>query len=462
MTAARYALVVVAAVAGLAPGARGDEGQAPAAGVSQAPAAGVSQAPAAGGDGLVWRSRGGELTVAPGGRLQVDAAFFPRQDPKSGPYVRRARLELRGWIGDTFTFVLGGDFAPAPPAGAEVAPSMLPAADDFLAYAPLGDALILQAGQFDVPFTLENRTSDAETDFIERAMTARTLGAPRNKDVGAMAHGLVADGRLYYAAGLFNGEGPGFRNVDNQADAIGRLVWTPLGAGDGPWRRLALGGSAWRGNHVLGPEAPVQATPGGVVFLHARWPLAAGAAGGALHEQGTIEAFAGELNVPLGPNAGLRGEVVWKKQNLVEGTLDAGGFSPAGAATLDGIAAYGEVWWWVMGDPAIHPPPGLELPWRPAAAPEALLLPDGLMVALRGEILKEDVNSQAATLGDPAIATTRVVSGTAGLNYWRGRFVRLSANYVLNHWSGTSETIQTLAAAGAWEHEFLLRFALSL
>ena len=81
---------------------------------------------------------------------------------------------------------------------------------------------------------------------------------------------------------------------------------------------------------------------------------------------------------------------------------------------------------------------------------------------LRGEILKEDLSSQVATLGNPAIATTRVVSGTAGINYWRGRFIRVSANYVLNQWSGTSETIQTLAAGGKLEHEILLRFALSL
>ncbi len=446
MTAARLALVVVAAAACFARPARGDE----------------RESPTLTGDGLIWRTPGGELTVAPGGRLQVDGAFFPRQTPKSGPYIRRARIELRGWVGDSFAFVLGGDFAPSPPPGAEIAPSMLPAADDFLAYAPLGEALILQAGQFDVPFTLENRTSDAETDFIERAMTARTLGAPRNKDTGAMAHGLVADGRLYYAAGVFNGEGPGFRNLDNQADAIGRVVWAPLGAGDGPWRRLTLGGSAWRGNHVLGPEAPVQATPGGVVFFHPSWLLGPGAPGGAVHEQGTVEAFAGELNVPLGPRAGVRGEVVWKKQHLTDGTVDAAGFSPVASATLDGIAAYGEVWFWVTGDPAIHATPGLELPRRPTGPPEPVLLPDGLMIAARGEILKEDLTSQAATLGDPAIATTRVVSGTAGLNYWRGRFVRVSANYVLNEWSGSSETIQSLAAAGRWEHEFLLRFALSL
>ncbi len=448
MTAVRLASVgLVAAVVCLGGRARADSGDA---------------APMLTPDGLVWRSHGGELTLSPGGRLQVDGAFFPRQSPKSGAYLRRARLELRGWVGDTFTFVLGGDFAPQPAAGAQVAPSALPAADDFVAYAPFGDVLIAQAGQFDVPFTLENRTSDAETDFIERAMTARTLGAPRNKDVGAMVHGLVIDGRLYYAAGLFNGEGPGFRNLNNQGDTIGRLVFTPFAGTAGPWRDISLGGSAWHGKQVLGPEAPVQATPGGQVFFQSRWPLGAGTAGGAVHEQGTIEAFAGELNLPIGEHFGLRGEFVWKKQELADGTLDAtGAFSPAGAATLDGIAAYGELWFWVLGNQQNRSAPGLELPLRPSTT-GGPVLEDGLMIALRGEILKEDLKSQVSVLGDPGIATTRVVSGTAGLNYWRGRFIRASANYVLNQWSGTSETIQTLEAAGRLEHEILLRFALSL
>ncbi|MES1157870.1 MAG: hypothetical protein ABUL67_02100 [Haliangium ochraceum] len=181
----------------------------------------------------------------------------------------------------------------------------------------------------------------------------------------------------------------------------------------------------------------------------------------ALHEHGATEAFAGELNLPLGARFGLRGEFVWKKQHLSEGTEGAAGFTPMGAATLDGIAAYGELWFWILGDQGLLAAPGFELPIRPARAPRPLL-EDGLMVAIRGELLKEDLNSDTPTLGDPAIATTRVISGTAGVNYWRGRFIRLSANYVLNQWSGTSETVQTLQAAGRWEHELLLRFALAL
>ncbi len=413
-------------------------------------------------DGLFLRTRDSGIVLLPGARLQIDGAFFPRQDPKSGLFVRRARLELRGWLGGDFYFDVSNDFAPPPPAGTDVAPSALPAADDYLAFAPLGDRAILQVGQFDAPFTLENRTSDAYTDFIERAMTARTLGVPRNKEVGAMLHGVVADGRLTYAVGLFNGDGPGFRSVDNQATVIGRVAVTPLATGDGALSRLTIGGSAWYGDHVLGPEAAVQATPGGVVFFQPHWTVGpAPSQLVELHEQGSTAAFAGELSLPIAHRFGLRGEVVWKKQHLTEAEVSAtGGLSPMGDAVLDGLAGYGELWLWLLGDDRLLPVPGQELPLRLAAGAPSFA--HGLQLALRGEVLKEDLDSDNHLLGDPGLATTRVVSGTAGLTYWRGRFVRLSINYVLNYWSGTSETIQALIEQGRLEHEVLLRAALSL
>jgi hypothetical protein len=419
--------------------------------------------------GLALHTPGDEIVVFPEGSLQVDGAFFPRQTPKSGVFLRRARVALSGWLGRSFYFDLGGDFAPAPPAGTDIAPSALPSADAYLAFAPAGDRLIIQAGQFDAPFTLENRTSDTTTDFTERSMAARTLGAPRNKDVGVMAHGLVAGDRFYYSAGLFNGEGPGFRNLDNQADGIGRIVFSPFAASAGAelWRRFSIGGSAWVGNHVGGPAFPVQATPGGVVFLLPHWvsgqtpplPLA-------LREQGSIDAVGGELDLPIGPCFGLRGELVWKRQHLAEADTSlpaAAPLTPLGDAVLHGIAGYGEVWFWLLGDDRLLPAPGRELPSRlgpgRTAGPP---LGDGVMLALRGEVLKEDLDSDNPMLSDPSAATTRVFAGTAGVTYWRGRFVRVSANYQLDSWSGTSQTIRALAAGGTFEQEFLLRFAASL
>ncbi len=435
---------------------------APAADADPSPPA-ADPPPAASADPLFLRSAGGEVVVFPIARLQIDAIFFPRQTPKSGAFVRRAQAGLAGWLGGLFYFDLSVDGTPAPPGGPDsVAPAALSPADEYLAFAPAGDRFILQVGQFDVPFTLENRTSDAYTPFIERSMAARLLGAARNKDVGAMAYGFVGD-FLYYSGGIFDGEGPRFRPLDNQPDLIGRVVYTPFGPGG-----LGVGASAWYGHHVLGPMFPLQATAGGVRFFSPHWltgqvtPTAI-----ELREQGQVTAFAGELSVPVNRRFGARGEVVYKRQQLIEADvsrLPDGPILPLGNALVDGLSAYGEIWFWALGDDEQLPAPGLELPRRLGARGPSRGFDDGLMLALRGEVLKEDVSipTEQQIYGDPNKATTRVVSGTAGVNYWRGRLVRLSLNYTVNYWSGTSETIKTQRALAPLEHELLLRFALSL
>jgi hypothetical protein len=425
------------------------------------PAAPAGPLPAVGfADRMFIRTPGDEVVLFPDVRLQVDGGVFPRQTPKSGAYIRRARVGLAGWLAGIAYFDVAVDLTPAPADPATVAPAALSPPDDYLALVPAGDRLILQAGQFDVPFTLENRTSDAYTDFIERSMAVRLLGAPRNKDVGGMAAGLVG-GLFYYSVGLFDGEGAGqFRNLDNQADAIGRIVAAPWG-----FRHLAVGGSGWYGNHVLGPEFSLQATPGGVTFFNPRWvtnqttPTTI-----ELREHGISMAVAGELNLPLSPRLGVRAEAVYRNQQLAEADvslLPAGPIEPLGAATLSGIAGYGELWFWILGDDRLLPAPGLELPARLGRG-EGRAFDDGLMFAVRAEVLKEDLTSNAPTLGDPNRATTRVVSGTVGINYWRGSMVRLSVNYIANYWSGTSENIKVLQATSSLEHEVLLRFAMCL
>ena len=53
-------------------------------------------------------------------------------------------------------------------------------------------------------------------------------------------------------------------------------------------------------------------------------------------------------------------------------------------------------------------------------------------------------------------------AGNSDVYTRRGRFVRVSANYIVNQWSGTSITVMELAAGQKLEQELLLRFAMSL
>src|SRR5262249_54859818 len=66
-------------------------------------------------DRLFIRSPGGEVVIFPGARVQVDGAAFPRQTPKSGVFLRRARVGVRGWLGRIFYFDSWADFTPLPP-----------------------------------------------------------------------------------------------------------------------------------------------------------------------------------------------------------------------------------------------------------------------------------------------------------------------------------------------------------
>jgi hypothetical protein len=404
-------------------------------------------------------------------RLDVDAALFPRQTPHSGAFIRRAHLEAAAWLGPVFYVDVSGDFASAPPPAVPdpQLPSAIATADDYVAFAPVGDLFILQAGQFDAPFTLENRTADPYTDFIERSLAVRALGVPTQKEVGVMVHGVDAQHMFHYSLGVFNGDGPNFRNVDNQLDVIGRGFIAPFaGSSYEGLRRLSVGASGWYGQHLSGLPFPTQTTAGGFTIFDPHWVSGSTTTSAfELHQFGRMLAVGGEVNLPLGSTFGLRAEAVYKDQvlsedditNLAQGVMPL----PMGAAELKGIAGYAEAWVWLLGDERQLPQPGLELPLRLTSIPAVEATPDdGLMVALRAEVLKEDMTTNRPTLGDPNLATTRVVSASAALNYWYGRRVRASVNYVLNVFSGTSENIKATVASGAYEHELLLRFGMSL
>jgi hypothetical protein len=75
----------------------------------------------------------------PSGRLQLDGLFYKSDDktPFNSFVVRRARIELAGWIGTMVYFNVAGDFAIGPPAAAApVAPAELSTTDDYIGIAP--------------------------------------------------------------------------------------------------------------------------------------------------------------------------------------------------------------------------------------------------------------------------------------------------------------------------------------
>ena len=410
------------------------------------------------------RTPSNELVLFPSLLLQVGGAFFPQQqyDLKSGFYLRRARVELAGWMGPMFYFDLAGDFAPD---ASPTSPTGHPPTDAYVAFAPAGEAFIVQVGQFDAPFSLENRTAEAYTPFIERSLAVRTLAVPYNKDLGVMVHGTDVARSFYYSLGLFNGDGPGFRNADNQVDVIGRATVSPLARTSiALLHEATLGVSAWYGQHVAGLPFPTQTTPGGFVFFDPTWtmgqvtPITLD-----LHESGPTLTLGGEVSLPVTHQLGLRAEGFFKQQDLGEDSVAADGTtSILGRAKLQAIAGYGEAWLWLLGDDRQLPRPGYELPARLGHLAEPPT-EHGFVLVARGEVLKEDLTSSQKQLADPNLATTRLVSASLAANYWYGRRVRASLNYVVSFLSGTTENVTTTEATlGRSEQELLLLLGMGL
>jgi hypothetical protein len=408
--------------------------------------------------------------LLPNGRLQVDGYFFKSDNttPNNTFLLRRARAEVAGWVGHMFFFNIAGDFASGAPAGANpVAQSNLNTTDDYVAVAPWGDVAILQFGQYDAPFTLENRTSDKYFDFMERSITVRAFGVPTNKELGFMLHGIHPDKLFYYSAGVFNGDGQNYRNADKNFDFIGRAWVAPLALTTlDDFKPITLGGSVWLGKRNNALPLASQTTQAGFTFFKPSWSTT-NAMGVSvpyeLHQSGKLTAWALEADVPVAHKAGVRWEYVNKDQKLSTNDVTKPDKQTAGGlATLKGYSTYAEAWFWVIGDDKIIGAPGLQLPPRIKKFGTTAPRP-GLMLAVRFEYLNETVTEAPETvaqmLGDKVAGRTKVTSFEFGANFWYSKRYRTTFNYVFNHFGGDAPFVTSLKKD---EHEFLFRFAIAL
>ncbi|HXB43416.1 MAG TPA: porin [Puia sp.] len=164
--------------------------------------------------------------------------------------IRRARLDFQGDFSSKWGYRLLVDFVgstgatgTAPTGGALVSPTLL---DAFIAYKPF-DFLKITAGQFLIPFSVENLTQDRNLETVDRsqvvsALVARkgdvsnglvdSIGNQNGREMGIQLSGSLIkfQGRYladYYIALL---DGAGINTVDNNQskDIDARLVLHPL------------------------------------------------------------------------------------------------------------------------------------------------------------------------------------------------------------------------------------------
>jgi phosphate-selective porin OprO/OprP len=172
--------------------------------------------------GFSFASADGKFGAQLKGLLQVDSrTFFDDAGIKGNDTfgLRRVRPILQGTVFRDFDFIFVPEFAPS------TGPQIF---DAWVNY-KYNAALQLQAGKFKSPISLEYLQPDSYTLFNERGLTT-VLAAGR--DIGFSLHGDVLDGRVSYAAGIFNGVGDGRNssNIDFEDDKSfeGRLFFQPF------------------------------------------------------------------------------------------------------------------------------------------------------------------------------------------------------------------------------------------
>jgi phosphate-selective porin OprO and OprP len=173
-------------------------------------------------NGFAFGSTNGDFLVQLKGILQVDTrTFFNDRGTvgNDGILLRRARPTLQGTVFRDFDFLFVPDFAGS-------SPSIF---DAYLNYT-YSPALQLQAGKFKTPVGLEQLQADRDILLNERGLSTDLVP---NRDLGFELHGDLFDGRISYAAGIFDGVGDAQNNNANKdfeddKSFAGRLFFKPF------------------------------------------------------------------------------------------------------------------------------------------------------------------------------------------------------------------------------------------
>ncbi len=129
--------------------------------------------------GLQGRSRDGRFSFLIGGRLMVDGAVYSedKQDLGNGSEIRRARLDVEGFVWNDWGFRLEADFAE----------NEVELKDVYIEYRGF-DPLRVRAGNIKESFSLDEQTSSRYTTFMERALP-NALAPGRKVGINARPYG---------------------------------------------------------------------------------------------------------------------------------------------------------------------------------------------------------------------------------------------------------------------------------
>jgi len=406
------------------------------------------------------------------GRVHVDyTSFFgpgvgslaPANALKDGFFLRRVRLETAGEFFQRWQWQLSAEMSSASATDDVGAQNVTPTCgynasgvetctnqssaveaatvkpiptDNFINY--IADpALNVQVGQYLLPFSFENRISDNTTPFMERSLPVRNLGAPTQRDIGAMVWGDVAGGVLGYSVGIYNGDGPNRPNQDDRFDVYGRVVVHPF-ANDGALRWLQLGLSGRTGSRdpsLIGYDLPSLTTQSGYVFWKPTYKDSAGRLEHIIPSSWQ-SAAGGDVFLPL-DRFDITAEGILASFQTRE-AIDGAQLSPftQRLGALTGFSSYVQVGVWVLGDRSSIGFPGTSKPLHVDLTKPSTVVPgSSVEILVKWEHLAVDYEGASRagkTDKKTPDGTTQVEALSLGVNYWATKHVRATANYVLN------------------------------
>ncbi len=163
------------------------------------------------------------------GLVQTEYEGFQQTGVNNTFLLHRARLDIKGDIDDRWSYEVYTEFA-----------STTKLLDAYTTY-KIADFLKFTAGQFKIPFSIENLISDSQLEFIDRSQvvnalagrSADVIGNQNGRDIGIQVNGSFAkvdDHYLFdYTLGVFNGAGYDVTTDNNShKDIVGRFTVHPV------------------------------------------------------------------------------------------------------------------------------------------------------------------------------------------------------------------------------------------
>jgi len=382
--------------------------------------------------GMIFRSKDNHHLIRLGGLLQLDDRQFvdPGTPDMSKFLVRRARPYASGYFYDDWEYRFAPEFALSSPNATTYSTTI---ADAFINFDTV-EEIQVQAGKFTVPLGLEMLTPVAFIPFAERSLTSNLIP---NRDLGVMAHGILFDEKLSWAAMV----GSGARNdtvqsgLDYGTGPVGyfRLFCQPFrNESEVPEElhglHLGVGGSiGWQTENQSISSANLfqnYSTDGGNTFLS--FPNGLGV-------QGEVWRISPQLYYENGPIS-VWGEFTAEQQGVNTDTIL--GSSGGGFTNYQTTAWDVEVDWVITGEPCslggIVPQKPLDFSNGDIGAWELAFRYDGLAA---GANMFRPVSEGGMGISQTSNATG-VNGASVALNWYPNRIIRLGVTVEYNAFTG--------------------------